>query len=341
MLYGSRGTFNIDHLQSVCSVPFLPLILLFDFRRTSCHFCLFLTAIMFSLRNSLPFLATLLLPDLSFAAGIKRQTAAASSAPTATSGVPAGPTTTLQPVLPPNNNSEDFGLLSPDTSLTLHYGGVTNSTASKRDDTNSAILVNLDFVFLYPSVALDYSTFISGVSCTGNNTLVGLVSTSDAYSYIKTAWNGTDNILLITSAGGCGGDNQNDVFLAQSIEFDDAEQSFTATGEEHLAREVASTTDITWGNVIPSKLKKRAHRTLVSDQEHPLPCSSTNSGPNPGRFNRTAPVKVYLPRQLRPHDWSHACRSRGHVGRPRCTLGQRRAADYLWAGGGQQYWHWW
>ena len=198
----------------------------------------------------------LTLPQQSLASISSRQA-------TPTSAVPDAPATTLEPVLPPDNDPEDFSILSPDPQLNLYYGGVPNTTLSKRADTDSAILVNLDFTFLHPSVPLDYSSFISGVACSDNNTLTGVFSTSSAYSYGKKAWTGLNNVLLITSADGCGADNQNDVFLANSITFSDGDLSFTATGAEYLVRDVAKTSDITWGNVTPKKLRKRAYRRGV------------------------------------------------------------------------------
>ena len=200
----------------------------------------------------------LLLFQQSLATVVKRQDAPAST-------VPDVPATTLEPVLPPDNDPQDFSILSPEPQLNLYYGGVPETGLSKRADTDSGILVNLDFTFLHPSVPLDYSSFISGVSCSDENTLTGVFSTAAAYAYGKKAWAGLENILLITSADGCVADNQNDVFLDSSVKFSDGDLSFTATGAEYLVRDVAETSDITWGNVTPKKLRRRAYRRGVSD----------------------------------------------------------------------------
>lgn len=205
----------------------------------------------------------LVLPQLSFATVLKRQDVTSST-------IPDAPTTTLEPVLPPDNDPEDFSILSPDPKLNLYYGGVPEANLNKRADSDTGILVNLDFTFLHPSVPLDYSSFISGVSCGDNNTLTGVFSTAAAYAYGKKAWTGLGNLLLITSADGCGADNQNDVFLANSVTFSDGDLSFTATGAEHLVRDVAEKSDITWGNVTPKKLRKRAYRRGVSSSSRAI-----------------------------------------------------------------------
>jgi hypothetical protein len=190
----------------------------------------------------------------------KRQDATA-----ATASIPADqPVQTLEPVLPPDNDPEDFSILNPDPRLSLYYGGLSDgSTVSKRDDIDTGILVNLDFKFLHPSVPLDYSVFISGVSCADDGTMTGVFSTEEAYNFGKNAWTGLDNILLITAAAGCGADSQNDVFLAHTVTFSDDDLSFTASGTENLVKDVAETSDITWGNVVPAKLRKRSYKKRV------------------------------------------------------------------------------
>ena len=202
----------------------------------------------------------LLLPQQSLAAVVKRQ----ESTGTASAAAPDVPSTTLEPVLPPNNDPEDFDILNPDPKLNLYYGGVPEANIKKRADGDTAVLVNLDTVFLHPSVPLDYSSFISGISCSDDNTLTGILSTEAAYDFVKNAWDGLSNLLLITAADSCGADSQNDVFLANSISFDDDDLSFTATGAEHAFRDVAEKSDITWGNVTPKKLRKRAYKRGVS-----------------------------------------------------------------------------
>lgn len=177
----------------------------------------------------------------------------------------------LQPVLPPSGDADDFAILSPSPSQTLFWGGASNSAIDKRSDGNNAILVNAAFDFLFPSVALDHSSSIAHVSCSNGNTMTGTFSSVSAYAFVKEVWsNLTEHVLFITSADGCGEDNENGVFLAQAIFFSNDALSFTAVGTEHSVQNVASQATITWGNTNPGELRKRQYSDLV---KRPAPAS--------------------------------------------------------------------
>jgi hypothetical protein len=209
-----------------------------------------------------------LLPQLSLAGLAKRQDATTSATVAADA-----PSTTLEPVLPPDDDPDDFSILNPDPNAVLYYGGVPNTTVSKRDDADAGILVDLDIKFLYPSVPLDHSSFISGIACSGDNTLSGVFSTQAAYDFGKKNWADLQKLILISSAEGCGMDSQNDVFLATSVTFTDSDLAFTATGSEQLIKDVAETTTIEWGNTAPQKLRKRAHKRGVCINSIEMRCS--------------------------------------------------------------------
>ncbi|KAF5710023.1 hypothetical protein FGLOB1_5684 [Fusarium globosum] len=139
--------------------------------------------------------------------------------------------TTLEPIIPPEVDPKDFSVFTLDKQVTLAWAGTPDSEPGlkrmrKRDN---AIFSQANFTFRYPVIPLDHSVFISSVSCT-KGALSCVISNSAAYNYAKAQWKGAGKIIFITSVDGCGEDHANDLFLSQSITFNDTTKAFTAKG---------------------------------------------------------------------------------------------------------------
>ncbi len=189
----------------------------------------------------------------------KRQESASTTAAGRSATVDAAAGPTLEPVIPPQQDTGDLDVLNPDKSVQLSYAGVTTGPLTKRDD--SVILVNFDFTFKYPTVALDHSDYITSISCSADGQLIGQINDADAYALAKENWSQQSNLILITAVEGCGNDTQNDIFLAKSFDFSDDDDSFAATGSHVTFHDVLRTMDVKWGNAPSDTLTKRfAHQ---------------------------------------------------------------------------------
>lgn len=171
-------------------------------------------------------------------------------------------TAALEPVIPPQVDQNALSTLSLSTNVTLAWAGAVNSTDAsastrrllKRDN---GVFAQAAFNFTYPTVALDHSTYVSSVACSGGNLLTGTL-TSQAYSFAKQQWTGAGHIVFVTSVDGCGADANNDYFLATSISFSDSDSTFTATGSSARYSDVANYMALAWGDVNPNVNVKRA-----------------------------------------------------------------------------------
>jgi hypothetical protein len=128
----------------------------------------------------------------------------------------------------------------------------------KRD---GATLTQAAITFKYPSVALDHSIFVSGVTCSAG-TLTGVL-TDVAYKYAKQKWATAGDIVFITSADGCGVPDQNDYFHATSVSFTDSTNSFTAIGDSPSLIKVASHVSVRWGALGTTKLRRSIDKSEV------------------------------------------------------------------------------
>ncbi|KAM0245967.1 hypothetical protein ACHAQJ_010402, partial [Trichoderma viride] len=166
----------------------------------------------------------------------------------------------LEPIVPPTVNQNDISILSLATNVTLAWAGSpTNSTAGsspqlrmlKRD---GGIFSQALMTFAYPTIPLDHSSFVSGVSCS-NGSLTATLS-DNAYSFAQKQWTGATDIVFVTSVDGCGLDNQNDFFHAKSISFSDSNLSFTAIGSSAALKTVAQHVNLKWGDIGSLQVKR-------------------------------------------------------------------------------------
>ena len=166
-----------------------------------------------------------------------------------------GPTTNLEPVVPPEVDQDALSILALDTHVDLAWAGTPADTGTKRMLKRAgAVLAQAALTFAYPTVPLDHSSFVSDVSCSGN-TLTGTL-TSTAYAYAKKQWFGAADILFVTSVDGCGAKDANDLFHATKIAFSDSGYTFLATGSSAIFKNVAAHKSLTWGDVGSHKLKR-------------------------------------------------------------------------------------
>jgi len=176
---------------------------------------------------------------------------------------PDGPTANLEPVVPPEVNQDALSTLALSRDVKLAWAGSPVETGTKGMLKRAgAVLTQAAFTFAYPTVPLDHSSFVSGVSCSGN-TLTGTL-TSSAYAYAKKQWSGTTEILFVTSVDGCGTKDANDFFHATKISFSDSGRTFSATGSSAVYQKVAIDMSLKWGDVGTYKLKRAINKRDVS-----------------------------------------------------------------------------
>jgi hypothetical protein len=173
--------------------------------------------------------------------------------------------TTLEPIIPPEVDPKDFSVFNLDKQVTLAWAGTPDSEpGSKRmRKRDNAIFSQANFTFRYPVIPLDHSVFISSVSCT-KGALSGVISNSAAYNYAKGLWKGAGNIIFITSVDGCGEDHANDLFLSQSIRFNDTTKAFTAKGSTTEYGDVYESFKLDFGKIGTLNVRRAIDKRAVS-----------------------------------------------------------------------------
>ncbi|KAF7557303.1 hypothetical protein G7Z17_g850 [Cylindrodendrum hubeiense] len=161
----------------------------------------------------------------------------------------------LEPVVPPGVDEDDLGTLALGTRVVLAWAGSKVGSSSQRKlKRDGAVFSEASFKFAYPTIPLDYSSYISGISCSGGRLTSTL--TPAAYKFAKKNWSGKGKLVFITSVDGCGSDNTNDLFLAKSITFSDSKRTFTAQGSSAGYRDVATNLNLKWGDLGTLNLKR-------------------------------------------------------------------------------------
>jgi hypothetical protein len=174
-----------------------------------------------------------------------------------------GTTASLEPIIPPAVDTSDLSILALDTAVTLAWAGATNSSNTKRAlKRDNGVLSQANITFQYPTVALDQSSYVSGVSCSSGTLTATL--TKAAYTYAKKAWKGANHIVFITAADGCGLDKANDFFLTNSISFSDSDATFKATGASAGYRNVTQSFNLRWGDIGTHDLRRSVDKRSVS-----------------------------------------------------------------------------
>jgi len=166
-----------------------------------------------------------------------------------------GPLANLEPVIPPDVNQDALSTLTLAKDVKLAWAGSPVDSGTKGMLKRAgAVLTQAAFTFAYPTVPLDHSSFISGVSCSGN-TLTGTL-TSSAYAFVKKQWSGASDVLFVTSVDGCGAKDANDFFHATKVTFSDSGKTFSAVGSSAGYQSVSINMNLKWGDVGTHTLKR-------------------------------------------------------------------------------------
>lgn len=120
-------------------------------------------------------------------------------------------------------------VLTPDLAAGLFYGDSgSTGTNSTDNSTSSGTVAKLTVTFLYPSVALDHSIYITS-SCSGGQ-LFAVFNSSAAFAQAQNTWPSGGSFVLITAAASCGNGIQNSFFLANEVDFSASDTTAIATG---------------------------------------------------------------------------------------------------------------
>ncbi|KAF4964079.1 hypothetical protein FSARC_7981 [Fusarium sarcochroum] len=173
-------------------------------------------------------------------------------------------TTSLEPVLPPAVDPEDFSILSLDKSVTLAWAGSATVPGSRRMMKRAdGIFAQANFTFRYPTIPLDHSDFVTDITCKTGRLTARL--SSSAYQFAKNEWKGAVPIIFVTAVDGCGDDNENEFFIVKSINFSDSGKTFTAKGVSAGYRDVTTYFNLKWGNVGSLKLRRSMNKRDSSE----------------------------------------------------------------------------
>ncbi|KAL1614919.1 hypothetical protein SLS54_009368 [Diplodia seriata] len=155
------------------------------------------------------------------------------------------PLATLGPVAPPGINMGGLKVLTPDPTTELWYNGDDDAMA---DDDSGAVTVRLTIEYMYPSIVLDHSIYITGISC-GGGVLTGTFTEQTPFLHAAEEWPSQAPILLISSESSCGNGAQNAFWLASSVAFDTGAMTFSAPGESVELADIYTNMDIDFGKI--------------------------------------------------------------------------------------------
>ncbi|KAF4535212.1 Kelch domain-containing protein [Lasiodiplodia theobromae] len=155
------------------------------------------------------------------------------------------PLATLGPVAPPGINMGGLKVLTPNATNALWYNGDDDAMD---DDESGAVTVRLTIEYKYPSIVLDHSIYITGVSC-GGGVLTGTFTEQTPFLHAATEWPSQAPLLLISAESSCGNGEQNAFWLASSVSFDTGAMTFSAPGESVELADIYEQMDIDFGKV--------------------------------------------------------------------------------------------
>ncbi|KAK0384807.1 hypothetical protein NLU13_7285 [Sarocladium strictum] len=165
------------------------------------------------------------------------------------------PPVILEPIVPPEVKETDLSIFDLDKNVTLAWAGATSGAApGSKFKREAAVLTQGDFKFQYPTIALDHSSLVDKISCSGGQ--LSVVLKPDAYSYAKGQWASVKTLLLVTGVDGCGVKDANEYFKATAINFSDKDFSFTAQGSSVNYKDVVLDMKLQWGDAGNQPLKR-------------------------------------------------------------------------------------
>ncbi len=98
-----------------------------------------------------------------------------------------------------------------------------------------------------PAVALDHSTWITDVSCSGSVIITGKFTRTTAYDYAVKQWSNKKDVHFVSAAATCSPDGQNAWFAVQGLTFDEKSQTFTAQCTPTTIQDVWSNMNLDFG----------------------------------------------------------------------------------------------
>lgn len=159
--------------------------------------------------------------------------------------LPSPPLATLGPVAPPGIDMGGLGVLTPDATNELWFGG---SADAMKDEDSGAVTVRITVDYKYPSIVLDHSVYIKNIDC-ASGSLQAKFDNLLAFSHAADTWPAKVPLLLITSATSCGNGDQNSFWLARSITFDQNANTFSASGATVELADVYNEMGIDFGKI--------------------------------------------------------------------------------------------
>lgn len=156
------------------------------------------------------------------------------------------PLATLGPVPPPGVNMGGLKVLTPAPQAQLWYNGGDDAMD---DDESGAVTVRLSIDYMYPSIVLEHSIYITDISC-GAGSLSGRFTEATPLIHASEEWPAQAPLLLITSAASCGVEGaQNTFWLAETVTFDISAKTFVAPGKAVELADVFTNMDIDFGKI--------------------------------------------------------------------------------------------
>jgi len=130
----------------------------------------------------------------------------------------------MVPASNPNIARLALANLIPSNNITLMYAQPGGNRAA-----------SLDFTMIYPTVVLEYSSFITSYSCDAGVLSMAIQQSSGAMKAINAiaSWP-FGNMVVVTNGGGCNPANERGVYLLQSLEF-------VPTGRQYRAKILETT----------------------------------------------------------------------------------------------------
>ncbi|KAI1478188.1 hypothetical protein F4774DRAFT_419510 [Daldinia eschscholtzii] len=201
----------------------------------------------------------------------------ASSSPSSTWDYPTerlGPVATLLPAIPHDHDGDDITHLTPKDpgpGSPMHY-------AQEGTSDSAGIYAIAIPRWTAPSIVLDHSSLVIGVSVTPAGDLLITFSDKSALDHASSNWK-HENIIFITYTEGCGDFElgQRCYFNASIIIFDPESLSATAAGQAKAIEDLVSDVNLAWGTYGNQPV---AYGTASASTATPVPTNAGSDSPS-------------------------------------------------------------
>jgi hypothetical protein len=148
-------------------------------------------------------------------------------------------------MLPPGIDRTGIEVITPRIRKQLWYSGEN----AGGDEENDGVTVRLAVEYKHPSVVLDHSGHIGGISCSSSS-IKGSFSDATTASRSVSKWAGNP-IIFITSAAACSADGSPLFFQCSLVKVSEDLSSFELSGSFVELSDVLETMDIDFGKFDP------------------------------------------------------------------------------------------